>query len=180
MKHLCVFCGSAVGASARYAEDACAFGTILAARGWSLVFGGGHIGLMGVIADAVIAAGGSVIGVIPQSLVDRELAHSGVADMRIVATMHERKALMADLSQAFVALPGGYGTADEFFEMLTWAQLRFHDKPIGLLNTAGYFDPLLNWIDRAVAEGFIQSKHGRLLLVESDGERLLGRLDEKG
>src|SRR5438105_253290 len=156
MKRLCIFCGSAIGTNSRYAADALNLGALLVQEGWGLVFGGGHIGLMGVLADAVLEAGGEVIGVIPQALVDRELAHSGLTELRIVSTMHERKALMADLSHAFAGLPGGYGTADEFFEILTWAQLGIHHKPIGLLNTAGFFDPLLAWIDRAVADGFIR------------------------
>jgi len=131
---------------------------------------------MGIVADAVLGAGGEVIGVIPQALVERELAHPGVADMRIVASMHERKALMAELSDAFLALPGGYGTADEFFEMLTWAQLKIHHKPIALLNVAGFFDPLLAWIERAVQDGFIKPKHRELLMVGNDVEEMLGRI----
>jgi hypothetical protein len=176
MKCLCVFCGSAVGANPIYAEEARLLGKLLVRRGWGLVFGGGHIGLMGVLADTVLQAGGEVIGVIPQSLVDRELAHRGLTDLRVVGGMHERKALMADLSQAFVALPGGYGTADELFEMLTWAQLKMHHKPIGVLNTADFFDPLLAWIDRAVADGFIKPVYRRLITVENEVERLLDRI----
>jgi uncharacterized protein (TIGR00730 family) len=176
MKRLCVFCGSATGSDPLHAAAARDFGTLLVRRGWGLVFGGGHIGLMGVLADAALAAGGEVIGVIPQALVDRELAHPRLADLRIVGSMHERKALMADLSHAFVALAGGYGTADELFEMLTWAQLHIHHKPIGLLNTADFFEPLLAWIDRAVAAGFIKPIHRNLVRVESDAERLLERL----
>jgi uncharacterized protein (TIGR00730 family) len=176
MKRLCVFCGSATGTLPRYGDEARVLGKLLAQRGCGLVFGGGHIGLMGVVADAVLQAGGEVVGVIPQALVDRELAHRGVADLRVVATMHERKALMADLSDAFAALPGGYGTADEFFEMVTWAQLRIHRKPIGLLNTAGFFEPLLAWIDRAVADGFISPACRHLVRVETAAERLLERL----
>jgi hypothetical protein len=176
MKRLCVFCGSATGINPRYGDDARRLGQLLVRHGWGLVFGGGHIGLMGVLADAVLQAGGEVIGVIPQALVDRELAHPGLTDLRIVASMHERKALMADLSDAFAALPGGYGTADEFFEMLTWAQLGIHHKPIGLLNSAGFFDPLLAWIDRAVADGFIRPAHRQLVRVETEAERLLERL----
>lgn len=176
MKRLCVFCGSSVGAPPRYAEEARVLGRLLVRRGWGLVFGGGHIGLMGVLADAVLQAEGEAVGVIPQALVDRELAHPGVTDLRIVGSMHERKALMADLSQAFVALPGGYGTADEFFEMLTWAQLKIHAKPIGLLNTGDFFDPLLAWIDRAVADGFIKPAYRQLIKVENEVERLLDRV----
>src|SRR5437868_614260 len=176
MKRLCVFCGSSAGTNPRFADEAKILGAVLVRKGWSLVYGGGHIGLMGLLADAVLGAGGEVIGVIPQALVDRELAHEGLTELRIVSSMHERKALMAELSHAFVALPGGYGTADEFFEMLTWAQLNIHHKPIGLLNTANFFEPLLAWIDRAVADGFINPVQRQLLRVENDGERLLKRL----
>jgi uncharacterized protein (TIGR00730 family) len=176
MQRLCVFCGSAAGTDPRYAAAARALGQALARRGWGLVFGGGHIGLMGVLADAVLAAGGQVIGVIPQALVDRELAHTGLTEQRIVGSMHERKALMADLSQAFAGLAGGYGTADEFFEIVTWAQLGIHHKPIGLLNTAGFFDPLLAWIDRAVADGFIRPGQRQLIRVAEDAEGLLEHL----
>ncbi len=176
VKRLCVFCGSSSGTDPRYADEARVLGRLLARRGWGLVFGGGHIGLMGVLADAVLQAGGEVVGVIPQALVDRELAHPGLTDLHIVGGMHERKALMADLSQAFVALPGGYGTADEFFEMLTWAQLKMHMKPIGLLNTADFFDPLLAWIDRAVADGFVKPIYRRLIKVENEVERLLDKV----
>jgi uncharacterized protein (TIGR00730 family) len=132
-------------------------------RELDLVFGAGHIGLMGVLADTVLAGGRQAIGVIPQALVDKELAHGGLTELHIVASMHERKALMADLSDAFVALPGGFGTADEFFEILTWAQLRIHHKPIGLLDVAGFFEPLLAWVDRAVEEGFIKPVHRGLI-----------------
>lgn len=178
MNYLCVFCGSAVGTNPNYAGAARALGRLLVQRGWGLVFGGGHIGLMGVAADAVLEAGGSVIGVIPQALVERELAHPRLTDLRIVGSMHERKALMADLSHAIVALPGGYGTADEMFEMLTWAQLKIHRKPIGLLNTDGFFTPLLAWLDRAVADGFIKPVYRQLLHVEHDVSRLLERVCE--
>lgn len=173
---LCVFCGSATGTNPSYAAEARRLGETLVRRGWGLVFGGGHIGLMGVVADTVLAAGGEVIGVIPRALVERELAHMRLSDLRIVESMHERKALMADLSAAFVALPGGYGTADELFEIVTWAQLKIHHKPIGLLNTQGFFDPLLAWVERAVADGFIKHKYRDLLRVESDVERLLDRV----
>ena len=176
MTRICVFCGSATGNAPGYLEAAGSLGRIFAERGLGLVFGGGHIGLMGIVADAVLQGGGEVIGVIPRSLVDRELAHPGVLDTRIVGTMHERKALMADLSEVFIALPGGYGTADELFEMLTWAQLKIHHKPIGLLNVGGYFDPLLAWIDRAVAEGFIKARHRELLHVHGEAEALVTAL----
>ena len=157
MRRLCVFCGSAVGGRPVYAEQARQLGGLLAARRIGLVFGGGHIGLMGVLADAVLAAGGEAIGVIPQALMDKELAHRGLTQLHVVGTMHQRKALMADLADGFAALPGGFGTGDEFFEILTWGQLGLHAKPIGLLNTAGYFTPLLAWLDQMVAEGFLPS-----------------------
>jgi uncharacterized protein (TIGR00730 family) len=142
----------------------------------TLVYGAGHIGLMGVLADAVLQAGGQAIGVIPQALVDKELAHAGLTEMHIVASMHERKAKMADLSDAFIALPGAYGTADELFEILTWAQLGLHAKPIGLLDVDGFFDPLLAWLDHTVREGFLREKHRDLLLKSDDPARLLDLL----
>jgi uncharacterized protein (TIGR00730 family) len=171
MKRLCVFCGSRTGAAPIYAEQARLLGTAMVRRGVGLVFGAGHVGLMGVLADAVREQGGETIGVIPQALVERELAHQALTDLRVVESMHDRKALMAGLSDAFLALPGGYGTLDELFEILTWAQLRFHQKPIGLLNTAGFFDPLLAWIERAIAEDFVKAKNRELLMVENDVER---------
>src|SRR5262249_20375161 len=155
MKRLCVFCGSRSGASPVFADAARGLGELLVRRGCGLVFGGGHVGLMGVIADAVLQRGGEAIGVIPQGLVDRELAHPRCTQMHITQSMHERKALMAKLSDGFAALPGGYGTFDETFEMLTWSQLGLHQKPVGLLNVAGYFDGLLAFLDHTVREGFI-------------------------
>jgi uncharacterized protein (TIGR00730 family) len=176
MRRLCVFCGSSTGNHEGYADAARRLGGLLAERGIGLVFGAGHIGLMGVLADAVLAAGGEAVGVIPQALVDKELAHTGLTELHVVQTMHQRKALMADLADGFVALPGGYGTADEFFEVLTWAQLGMHAKPAGLLNVAGYFDPLVAWVDRSVAEGFLRPAHRRLLLEADEPERLLSLL----
>jgi uncharacterized protein (TIGR00730 family) len=173
---LCVFCGSQAGGRPVYAEAARRLGGALAARGWGLVYGGGHVGLMGVLADAALAAGGEVIGVIPQGLVARELAHPGLTRLHVVGTMHERKALMADLAEAFAALPGGFGTADELFEALTWAQLGLHAKPVGLLNVGGYFDPLLDWLDASVREGFVAAEHRRFLRVAPDAEALLTTL----
>ena len=170
---ICVFCGSKTGADDRYAADADAMGRLMADAGIGLVFGGGSVGLMGVVADAVLDAGGEVIGVLPEMLATKELRHTGVADMRLVADMHERKALMAELSDAFIALPGGYGTFEELFEVITWAQLGIHRKPIGLLNTAGYFDPLVRLIDHAVQEGFIKPAHRQLILVEERPDAML-------
>lgn len=176
MKRICVFCGSKVGHRPIYADSARQLGAALVARRLGLVYGAGHIGLMGVLADAVLQAGGEVIGVIPQALVDKELAHHGLTQIHVVATMHQRKALMADLSDGFLAIPGGFGTADELFEILTWAQLGLHAKPIGLLNVAGFFDPLRAWLDHAVAESFLRAKHRRLLLEGDDPGPLLDRM----
>jgi uncharacterized protein (TIGR00730 family) len=173
LKRICVFCGSSTGLPAVYRLAASKFGEALAQRGIGLVFGGGHIGLMGVIADAVLGRGGQAIGVIPQALVNKELAHEKLTRMHIVPTMHERKALMADLADGFVALPGGFGTADEFFEILTWAQLGLHEKPIGLLNVEGFFDPLLAWVDRAVEDGFIAASDRALLVIRDESNCLL-------
>jgi uncharacterized protein (TIGR00730 family) len=177
MKQLCVFCGSRTGSDSVYADETRKLGAAIARRGWGLVFGAGNIGLMGVLADAVREAGGSTIGVIPRALVERELAHQALTDLRIVESMHDRKALMAGLSDAFLAIPGGFGTLDEFFEILTWAQLKIHQKPIGLLNTAGFFDPLLAWIDRAIAEDFVKENNREMLMIESDVEKMLDRLE---
>lgn len=176
MKRVCVFCGSSRGDNPAYSETAQKLGRLLSQHRLELVFGAGHIGLMGVLADAVIAAGGHTIGVIPRAMVDRELAHAGLGQLHVVGTMHERKALMADLADAFVALPGGFGTADELFEILTWAQLGIHHKPVGLVNTDGFFNPLLAWLDRAVADGFLKPKHRRLLIEAMTVEEMLERL----
>jgi uncharacterized protein (TIGR00730 family) len=173
MRRLCVFCGSSPGINPQYAELADRLGGLLVRRGLGLVYGGGNVGLMGVLADAVLKAGGHVTGVIPQSLVDREVAHAGLSDLRIVNSMHERKALMADLADGFIALPGGLGTLEEFCEILTWAQLGLHQKPCGLINVAGYFDHLMAFLDHAVRERFLRPEHCRMLLVEADPESLL-------
>lgn len=170
---VCVFCGSSGGNRPEYVEAARQAGTAIAGHGLELVYGAGDIGLMGVLADAALAAGGRVVGVIPHALVARELAHRRLSELLVVDTMHQRKALMADRSEAFVALPGGYGTLDELFEILTWAQLGIHAKPVGLLNVRGYFDPLLAWVDHAVGEGFVREQHRRLLLVSNDTGELL-------
>jgi len=176
LKRVCVFCGSSRGHRPTYAATARALGQALVRRGLGLVFGGGHIGLMGVIADAVLEAGGEAVGVIPKALVDRELAHTRLTTMHIVETMHQRKALMADLADGFVALPGGFGTADELFEILTWAQLGIHAKPVGLLDSDGFFAPLLSWLDRAVQEGFIDPGHRGLLLESATPDDILDGL----
>jgi uncharacterized protein (TIGR00730 family) len=177
LQSVCVFCGSSTGGNAAYTEAARSLGTTLAEANIRLIFGGGHVGLMGVISNAVLAAGGDVIGVIPKFLVERELAHEGLSDLRIVGSMHERKALMSDLSEGFIALPGGTGTLEEFFEVLTWAQLGEHEKPCGLLNVAGYYDPLLTAFDRMVEADFLSESNRALLLIENEPERLLQRFD---
>jgi uncharacterized protein (TIGR00730 family) len=176
VKRICVFCGAATGGSPAFATAARKLGTAAACHGLAVVYGAGNIGLMGVLADAALEAKGSVIGVIPQSLVDRELAHRRLTDLRVVHSMHERKALMADLSDAFVALPGGYGTLEEFCEVLTWAQLGFHSKPCGLLNTEGFYDAFLAHLDRAVSCGFILPQHRVLVMADDDPERLLDKV----
>ena len=176
MKRLCVFCGSSVGANPAYSEAATTLGTLLATRGIGLVYGGGNVGLMGVIADAALAAGGEVIGVIPRALADREIAHTGCTELRVVDSMHTRKAMMADLSDAFLAMPGGVGTFEEFFEAITWTQLGLHRKPCGLLNVAGFYSPLAVFIDQAVSEGFIKPVHRAAIVVDDNPERLLDTL----
>ena len=176
MRSICVFCGSSSGAQSVYADAAREMGRTLAERRRRLVYGGGHVGLMGVLADAAMAAGGDVIGVITEGLQLREVGHRGLADLRVVPSMHERKALMASLSDAFVALPGGAGTLDELFEAWTWTQLGIHRKPIGVLNTAGYYDPLLTFLSRAVAERFIRADDLASVVVEPEPAPLLDRL----
>jgi len=176
VRRICVFCGSSVGGRPVYAEAARRVGTLLATRGIGVVYGGGNVGLMGEVADAALAARGEVIGVIPESLVARELAHQGLTDLRIVSSMHERKALMADLSEAFLALPGGFGTFEEFCEVVTWTQLGLHAKPCGLLNVEGYYDPLLALFDAGVRERFIRAENREIVLSASDPEELLDAL----
>jgi len=176
MKHICVFCGSNPGTRSAYKAAAQALGQALVGRGLGLVYGGGNVGLMGTIADTVVAAGGKAIGVIPQTLVEKELAHKGLSQLHIVSSMHERKAMMADLSDGFIALPGGFGTFEEFCEVLTWAQLGFHQKPCGLLNVEGYYDPLLAMFDRATEEQFVRPPHRLLVLEAQDPDRLLDKL----
>jgi uncharacterized protein (TIGR00730 family) len=176
IRRICVFCGSHPGASPVYAETARTLGETLARRGLGLVFGGGKVGLMGAVADGALAAGGEAIGVIPHALVVREVAHQGLTELRVVDSMHERKALMAELSDGFLVLPGGIGTMEEFFEVWTWAQLGLHEKPIGLLDTAGYFAQLQGFLDHAVAERFLHPDHRSTVLVDSDAGRLLDRM----
>jgi uncharacterized protein (TIGR00730 family) len=178
VRRLCVFCGSSPGRDPRHGQAAAGLGRTLAARGIGLVFGGGSVGLMGVVADAVLAGGGDVVGVIPRGLAARELAHKGVADMRVVPTMHARKALMAELADGFAALPGGIGTFEELLEIATWGQLGIHRKPIGVLNVAGYYDPLVGLLEHAVSEGFLPERSRGLVIVDDDVERLLDRLAE--
>ena len=173
----CVFAGSSAGARPEYRAAAAELGAALARRRIDVVFGGGQVGLMGVLADAVLENDGHITGVIPEALVSRDIAHAGLPDLRIVRSMHERKALMAELSDAFVALPGGWGTLEEFFEVLTWAQLGLHRKPCVLLNVAGYFDGLLSFLDHAIDERFVRAENGSLVLVASSVEALLGQLE---
>jgi hypothetical protein len=175
-RRICVFCGAHEGARPEYAQAARETGRLIAARGLGVVYGGTSIGLMGLVADAALAGGAEVIGVLPGSLVEKEIAHRGLSDLRVVQSLAERKQLMFDLSDAFVTLPGGTGTLDELSEMLTWAQLGFSSKPLGVLNVSGYFDPLLGWLRHAVAEGMVIERHLALLSVESDPARLLEAL----
>ena len=177
IRSVCVFCGSSPGCNPAYRVTAESLGRALALSGRRLVFGGGKVGLMGVLADAVLAHGGDAIGVIPRHLVDLEVAHARLSDLRIVDSMHQRKQLMADLADGFVVLPGGLGTLEEFFEVWTWGQLGLHRKPYGLLNVASYFDPLLTFLDHAVQERFVAPAHRELLLVDQDPDALLAALD---
>ncbi len=179
MKRVCVFAGSSAGGRPEYLAAAAGLGTLMAARDIELVYGGARVGLMGAIADAVLAGDGSVIGVIPRALVEKEVAHDGLTDLRIVTSMHERKALMADLSDAFIALPGGWGTLDEMFEILTWAQLGLHRKPCGLLNVLGYFDRLLSFLDYTMEQGFVRREYSSLLAVSDGPATLLDTLQSQ-
>jgi len=176
MKRIAVYCGSRAGARPEYAAAAQALGTALAREKIELVYGGGMIGLMGIVADAVLQHGGHVIGVIPEKLVLKEVVHEKLPDLRVVKTMHERKALMAELADGFIALPGGFGTFEELFEVLAWSQLGWHQKPVGLLDTGGFYRPLLQFLDHTRQEGFIRAKHLELVLAEPDAEQLLNRL----
>jgi uncharacterized protein (TIGR00730 family) len=175
MKRVCVYCGSSPGSQPDYAEAAKNLARALVRRNIDLVYGGASVGTMGVLADTVLAEGGRVIGIIPQRLVDKEVAHTGLSELRVVKSMHERKILMAELSDGFIALPGGLGTLEEIFETLTWAQLGLHQKPCGLLNVGDYYRSLIAFLDHAVAERFIKDVHRAMLLVEEQPERLLER-----
>lgn len=176
MKSLCVFCGASSGNKPAYQQAAENFGQILAARQIELVWGGGHVGLMGIVADAVLASGGRTFGVIPGFMAERELAHPHSTEMQVVDSMHARKAAMADRAEAFVALPGGLGTLDELFEILTWSQLHIHQKPVGLLNVQGFFDPLIEMIRHMVNAGFVQQIHLDRLHVSDDANALLASM----
>lgn len=173
---VCVYCGSRHGAHADYAEAARQLGQHIGQRGWQLVYGGGKVGLMGVVADATLAAGGRVIGVIPESLRRAEVGHEGLHELHVVPTMHVRKQMMAERADVFIALPGGIGTLEELYEVWTWRQLGYHDQPIGLLNVQGYYDALLSFMQHAVGQGFLAAEQGRVLQVDTDPLRLLDRL----
>lgn len=176
MRRVCVFCGSSRGTRPEYAEAARATGRLIAERGLGLVYGGGEVGLMGIVANAALEAGGEVIGVIPEALMRMEVGHPNLTALHVVGTMHERKALMAELSDGFIALPGGIGTLEELFEIWTWGQLGIHPKPLGFLDVAGYYAPLHAFLDHSVAEGFLKARHRAMTAVESDPATLLDRL----
>ena len=178
IRRVCVFCGSRDGARPSYLQHAHELGALLAMRGMGLVYGGASVGLMGRVADAALGAGGEVVGVIPESLVAREIAHRSLTHLHVVRTMHERKAKMAQLSDAFIALPGGFGTLEELFEVVTWAMLGIHAKPIGLLDSDGYWKPLLAFVERAIAEGFVDPTHASLIVVRDTPAALLDVLAE--
>ena len=177
LRRICVFCGSSPGREPAYRQLAQQLGRTLAGRGIGVVFGGGRVGLMGALADAALTAGGEVIGVIPQALVDREIGHHGVTQLRVVGSMHERKALMAELADGFVALPGGVGTLEELFEVWTWAQLGLHAKPCGLLDADGFYDPLIGFLDHLVETGFVRSTHRAMLVSSATPEALLAAFE---
>ena len=178
IKSLCVYCGSNLGNRSEILDSARELGIEMALREITLIYGGGRVGIMGVLADAVLNSGGKVMGVIPNFLDAKEVGHKGLTELRIVQTMHERKALMADLSDGFVALPGGFGTLDELFEILTWGQLSLHQKPCGILNSAGYFDDLLKFLDKTVESSFIRPEHRALLICEETPSALLDSLSK--
>jgi uncharacterized protein (TIGR00730 family) len=177
MRSICVFCGSNIGARDSYAGAADALGRTIAERGLRLVYGGAKVGLMGAVADSALAAGGEVGGVIPKALIEREIAHAGLTEVHTVASMHERKKMMSDLADGFIALPGGAGTLEELFEVWTWAQLGHHRKPVGIFNVEGFFDHLAAFLDHQAAELFMRREHRDMLLVDTDATRLLDRFD---
>jgi uncharacterized protein (TIGR00730 family) len=176
LESICIYCGSSSGSRPEYRETAIALGGFLAGEGIRVVYGGGNVGLMGAVADGALDAGGEVIGVIPEALEEKELAHNGLTELHAVASMHERKTMMAELSDAFIALPGGIGTLEEIFEVYTWTQLGFHEKPCAFLNVAGYFDPLLEFLDRTVDQGFLKKEHLDCLLTGTDYRELIERI----
>ena len=177
MRRICVYCGSNRGVRPEYAQAAEGLAAALAGRGLELVYGGSSKGIMGVLAETMLELGGKVHGVIPRQLVAKEVAHSGLTRQHVVGSMHERKTMMASLADGFIAMPGGFGTLEELIEIVTWAQLRFHDKPCGMLNVRGYFDHLLGYLDHAEAEGFLRPENRRMLLVDTDAAGLLGQFD---
>ena len=177
MQRICVFCGSSPGAQPEYVQAARQLGQILAQRGVGVIFGGGSVGMMGQLARAALEQGGEVIGVIPRDLVERRVGYTDLPDLRVVESMHERKALMAELADGFIALPGGFGTLEEFFEVLTWSQLGIHKKPAGLLNVLGYFDSLVEFLDYAALQQFVEPEHRAMVLLDSDPEALLEKLE---
>jgi uncharacterized protein (TIGR00730 family) len=178
MKSVCVFCGSSVGRQPEYIEGARRLGNLIATKKMTLVYGGGNIGLMREVADSALSAGGKVIGVMPRSIVEKEIAHRNITQLHVVGSMHERKALMAEISDGFIALPGGFGTIDELFEIMTWNQLEIISKPTGLLNINGFFDQLINYIAHVVSEKFVRREHQENLIVDVDETRLLNRMAE--
>lgn len=177
MNRICVYCGSSPGLLADYCKAATALGNTLAERGIGLVYGGASIGVMGAVADGVLEKGGEVIGVIPFALATREVAHNGLNELVVVESMHERKAKMAELSDGFIALPGGWGTMEEVFEMLTWAQLGFHDKPCGLLNISNYYDHLYAFLEHAIDQRFVREEYRPMMMMETSAESLLNRFE---
>jgi len=173
MQRVCVFCGSSTGNKPEYAVGARELGLVLAKQNIDLVYGGGHVGLMGIVADAAMSAGAKAIGIIPRCLADKEVAHKGLTELKVVHTMHERKAQMSELSDGFIAMPGGFGTLEELFEVITWAQLGIHKKPFGLFNVGGYFDKLIEFMDFQVAEGFVPQRHRDMIIVADEAEQLV-------
>lgn len=176
MKKICVFCGSSFGNNKSYSDTAILLGNLIAKNNIELVYGGASVGLMGEIASAALSAGGKVTGVIPKQLIEKEVAHTGLNDLRIVGSMHERKSLMAELSDGFIAMPGGFGTLEEVFEVVAWGQLNFHNKPLGLLNVNGYYNNLIKFLDHSVNENFIKPEHREMILVDNDPEEMLTQL----